>query len=72
MLRSKEPYIAGLKPSYRSNKSTRKDEIFIIRKNAGLPVIKSGIKVCLKCEQDFLSPDVKTVRMCNNCKNIRE
>lgn len=43
-----------------------------VREYFGLPAIESGYVECLKCRKQFKSPDVKNVRMCDECKSSLE
>lgn len=70
MLRSKEPYIKGMAPSYRSNRTVKRNEVQMLRAGYGMAEIVSGIKTCLKCDKDFFSEDIKSIRMCANCRDL--
>lgn len=40
-----------------------------LRAKVGLPPLKKGTCICLKCEKPFTSEDVKRIRVCFNCKS---
>ena len=38
------------------------------RKEAGLPPIKMGFRVCLRCDSKFFSEDIRNQFNCNYCR----
>jgi len=46
------------------------DEIDRVREREGLHVIVKGKRRCLRCDKKFMSEDIKTNRICNNCSSL--
>ena len=46
-------------------------EIDQLRKQFGLPPIKSGKRHCLKCDKKFKSQDLTREKCCENCRRVR-
>jgi uncharacterized CHY-type Zn-finger protein len=46
----------------------RTDEINTMRAELGLPLIQEKTTVCLKCEKPFMSWNVRTNRLCPQCR----
>lgn len=47
-------------------------QIIDLRTSSGLYVLKTGLRLCLKCDREFMSSDLRLNRMCNNCKDYIE
>ncbi len=43
-----------------------------IRAIFGFHQIKQGHRPCLRCDKYFHSEDLRTVKICNNCKTVKE
>ncbi len=50
------------------NSAVQKDEVNKFRVSAGLPPIKEGNRICLKCDREFLSTSKIHFRMCERCR----
>lgn len=38
------------------------------RRHHGLPRVVTGVRPCLRCGQDFCSSDLRSHRMCKDCR----
>lgn len=43
-----------------------------IRTGLGMEQLKTGMRKCLRCEKNFLSEDLKKIKMCSYCRGVRE
>lgn len=61
-----------IKSTYKPFRSTPKDKDFekvdLMRKHLGLRPIKSGDRLCLKCDEYFFSYDLSNEKICSRCK----
>jgi len=57
---------------YRITAEKVSKEVKETRKALGLKEIKQGKRLCLKCDKEFLSENLASNKMCNNCKGYKE
>ena len=55
----------------KSAKEMQKD-LSRMRSAEGLREVKTGKRPCLKCDNIFLSKDLRLNKICNNCKNQKD
>lgn len=49
-------------------RTTDEKHIEEFRKEIGLREIKKGVRKCLSCDLEFMSPDLRNIKTCVKCK----